>query len=134
MGENTNFVIENKEQPEHRLELDLQNEPERMLLLARPKGRIDIFTYRDMYRRMDEVLEGRDRLLLVFDFSRVSFVASSGWFVFVTLRARLKRSNGVLAFIGLNPDMARVYHSMKMDELISSYDSVESAVESFQKS
>jgi anti-sigma B factor antagonist len=133
MSNTTNYIIENKDQPEHRLELDIQDDPEKKLLLASPKGRIDIFTYRDMYKRMDEVLEGRDRLLLVFDFSKVSFVASSGWFVFVTLRARLKRSGGILAFTGLNQDMSRVYKSMKMDELIASFDSVDAALENFNK-
>lgn len=133
MSENKNFIIENKDQPEHRLELNIEDSPERNLLLAVPKGRIDIFTYRDMYKRMDEVLGDRQKLLVVFDFSQISFVASSGWFVFVTLRARMRRCGGSLAFIGLSADMARVYKSMKMDELVPSHESLDAAIQHFGK-
>lgn len=128
MAEETSFIIENKDQPEHRLELSLQDDAEKSLLVASPKGRIDIFTYRDMYKKLDEILGNRPRLTVVVDFSKITFVASSGWFVFVTLRARLKRNSGALAFVGLAEDMARVYKAMKMDELVPAFDSLEAAV------
>ena len=128
MPEEKNFIIENKDQPEHRLELSLKDDEAASLVVASPKGRIDIFTYRDMYKRLDEVLGTRPNLRVVFDFSKISFVASSGWFVFVTLRARLKRHGGSLTFIGLGEDMARVYKAMKMDELVPSYPDLAAAL------
>lgn len=129
MAEEQKFIIENKDQPEHRLELSISDDADRHLVIATPKGRIDIFTYRDMYKRLDEVLANRAKLLVVFDFSQVSFVASSGWFVFVTLRARMKRLGGTLAFAAMKDDMSRVYKAMKMDELVQAFDSVAAAVQ-----
>lgn len=104
-----------------RLEVDIREDPEKNLVRATLSGRLDIFTYRDLSKRLEEAAGGRSGIRLLVDLSKVNFVASSGWSVFIATRSRLKRGEGKMAFAGLNEDLTRVYEGMKMNELVPAY-------------
>ena len=114
---------------ESRLETQIVDEPERHLVKLLLSGRIDIFTYMGLAKRLEGLVAADPQLRIAVDFSNLAFVASSGWSVFIATRARLKRGGGSLAFCAMQDDLRRVYESMKMTELVPCYASMEEAVQ-----
>lgn len=90
-------------------------------LVFRLEGRLDIFTYLKLKRAMEPRVDQAPDRLWVVDLSGVDFVASSGWAVFLAIRARLNRANCRLVLFGLAPNLARIHHSMNMDKLVPAY-------------
>lgn len=110
-----------------RLQAEISGDREKGLVTARLKGRLDIFTYRDLARQLEAATDQIPDVRLVVDFAGVTFVASSGWSVFVAMRSKLQRQGGKMAFSGMAEDLARVYGAMRMPELVPLYDNAETA-------
>jgi anti-anti-sigma factor len=117
------------EESESRLDIDLHEDPQHQCIVAKLKGRLDVFTYRELARRLEEAIGQKNLVRLVVDLSGVGFIASSGWSAFIATRARLKRGGGKMAFVGLNSDIERVYTAMKMPELVPAFSSLDQAVQ-----
>ena len=89
--------------------------------IFRLEGRLDIFTYLQLKRAMEPRLEQAACKFWLVDLHGVNFVASSGWAVFLAIRARQQRENCGLALFGLAPNLARIHQSMNMGKLVPAY-------------
>jgi anti-anti-sigma factor len=118
-----------KEIPENKLHIEELLDAPQGCSHVRLKGRIDIFNYRDLAARLEKAVLDKAGHRLIVNMAGVGFVASSGWSVFMAIRAKLKRSQGVLVFVGLHGDLSRVYRAMKMDELVPSFATMKEAVD-----
>jgi anti-anti-sigma factor len=90
-------------------------------VIFRLEGRLDIFTYLDLKKRMEPFLESASGKCWLVDFSLVPFVASSGWSVLIGTRTRLKALNCRLALVGLAPNLARIHQSMSMGTMVPAF-------------
>lgn len=109
------------------LKIEVRDDPAVNLVTVELQGRLNIFNYRDLAARLDALSVSRQGVRIILNLALVSFIASSGWSVFVATRGRLKRVEGAMAFCGMNEDLGRVYQAMKMHELVPSYASEEEA-------
>lgn len=115
----------------HRLGIEVADDTAANIATIVLDGRVDVFTYLELARRLSAVHEGRGGIGIVLDLSRVGFVASSGWSVFVTLRNRLSRQGGRVALAGMNGELLRIYRSMKLASLIPTFDDAPAALRAF---
>ena len=113
--------------PSQRLNFEFIEDAAKKCVTAKLTGRVDVFTYLELSKRLNEQFENRPGLALIVDMSGVSFVASSGWSVMIATRTRLRRVDGRLAFAGMNEDLHRIYESMKLPELIPAFASAAEA-------
>lgn len=117
-------------QKESRLDIILDEDATKKLLTINLDGRLDIFTYRELARKLEAALDRTPDLRVVVNFEKVSFVASSGWSVFIATRSKLRRSGGTIVFASMNEELARVYGAMRMPELVKVFPTAEEAVAS----
>ncbi len=64
---------------------------------------------------------------LIIDLSRLTYCDSTGISVLIGAYHRSRAAGGVLALTGMNPDIARVFRVIGLDQVFSSYDTVEDA-------
>ena len=96
-------------------------------IIFRLDGRLDIFTYLQLKQAMQPYIDQGSGLCWLVDLSGVNFVASSGWAVFLAVRARLLREHSSLSLFGLAPNLERIHHSMNMDRLVPAYADLDEA-------
>ena len=113
--------LDGGEDPSQRLKVEVSDDKARNFIRAKLAGRLDVFTYRDLAAKLESHYENRPKVRMVIDLSAVSFVASSGWSVFIALRSRFRSVEGRLALAGMNDDLKRIYASMKLPELIPAF-------------
>jgi len=65
---------------------------------------------------------------LIVDVSGLTYCDSSGISVLVRAYHRARAAGAVLAMAGLNPDIARVFRVIGLDQVLPAYDSTEAAV------
>jgi anti-sigma B factor antagonist len=66
-------------------------------------------------------------LALIIDLSGLSYCDSTGVSVLVGAYHRAKATGAALALAGMNSDIARVFRVIGLDQVFTSYDSVEAA-------
>jgi anti-anti-sigma factor len=111
----------NRDASDERLSVDADEISVPGAVVFRLQGRLDVFTYNDLKESMDPFLAGAAGKCWLVDLSRVPFVASSGWSVFIATRARLNAIGAKLGLLGLLPEQVRVYQSMRMGDLVPAF-------------
>ncbi|HLH57801.1 MAG TPA: STAS domain-containing protein [Streptosporangiaceae bacterium] len=96
------------------------------LCLLSVAGELDYHTAPRLRAGLDEVPldEG---LALIIDLSGLSYCDSTGVSVLVGAYHRAKATGAALALAGMNSDIARVFRVIGLDQVFTSYDSVEAA-------
>ncbi len=113
--------------PEQRLVITVKTDPKKRWVCVHMKGRVDVFTYLELSKRLNELFDDGQGVSLILDLGGVVYVASSGWSVMLATRTRLKRNQGRLVLSGMSEDLARIYKTMKLTDLIPSYATVAEA-------
>ncbi len=104
-----------------RLVITTELDPNKKWVLLSLKGRLDVFTYMGLSKRLNEEIESNPGLNVILELSGVLFVASSGWSVMLATRTRLKRLESRLVLAGMNEDLTRIHSAMKMPGLVPAY-------------
>lgn len=89
-------------------------------------GELDYHTAPRLRAGLDEVRldEG---LALIIDLSGLSYCDSTGVSILVGAYHRAKAAGAALALAGMNSDITRVFRVIGLDQVFTSYDSVEAA-------
>ena len=110
------------------MEIESKDLAESGAKLVSPKGRLDVFAFRELKAYFDELGKDQKDLKLVVDLKNTEYIASSGWSVLLARRKMAKLSGGDLAICGMNEEIKRVYDSMKIFKLLPQADNVDDAV------
>ncbi len=83
-----------------------------------PVGDLDAHSSIHLDERISELIEAGVRQIHV-DFSRVSYVSSAGWGVFISYLEEMNAKNGRIVLSGMSESVRDVYDLLGLDQLIS---------------
>ena len=93
------------------------------------KGRLDTVTSIDLEKKIQELMERPERRL-VFDFSELNYISSSGLRVLLMAAKRLKAVDGKMALVSLNDQNQAVFEIAGFSSFFTVYQSQDEAINS----
>ena len=100
--------------------------------IVQPKGNLDIFTYQDFRKYLEENLTDKISDRVIIDLEKVEYVASSGWAVLLSQSRLLKRAGKVMVLCNMRDEIKSVYEVMNVETLLPSVDGFDDAVKFFE--
>lgn len=94
------------------------------------EGRLDTTTAREAQDRMDQVVDGGARKILV-DFRSLDYISSAGLRVMLATAKKLRASGGALRFCNLNATVAEVFQISGFNTIFDLFPSEAEALEGF---
>ena len=91
------------------------------------EGEIDHHSSQGIRERIDMAFEPTDCRQMIFDFSRVTFMDSSGIGMIIGRYKNAKKRGGTVAISGMSPELGRIFQISGLAKIIDSYDSVNEA-------
>lgn len=96
-------------------------------------GELDHHTAKEVKDLVEEVVKNRGVKNLLFDFSRLSFMDSSGIGVIIGRYKLICSIGGKVAIAGATRAVARLIEMSGINKLINTYDSVDTALKTLQE-
>ena len=112
--------------------MELDFFPDSRTLIVKIDCELDHHTSESLRRRVDNEIQRVMPKMLVFDFSKVNFMDSSGIGVILGRYKNIERANGTAAMIHVKPEINRVFEISGLTKIIKQYDSVQKAIENMQ--
>ena len=111
-----------------------------VLLLERNKnmivkiiGDIDQHNAEDIREKVDKAFERSRCKHMIFDFSGVAFMDSSGIGLLIGRYKNVHSRGGAVAIANMNRDLGRIYNISGLKKIIDSYESLDQAEKQFEK-
>ncbi|MHB2147432.1 STAS domain-containing protein [Calditrichota bacterium LG25] len=95
-------------------------------------GHVDQSNSYQLERLFDNIIESGCYRVIV-DFSKVYYMSSAGWGVFVGEIKRFRDRGGDIKLANMNPDIYEVYQMLEFYHILDDYPSVEAAAAAFKK-
>lgn len=95
-------------------------------------GRLDAYAANDVERELDSLITA-GRVCLVVDFSHLEYISSSGLRVLLAAIKRVKKEQGDIRLVCLQPSVKEVFDIAGFTQLFRLFDKEEEAVNSFRK-
>lgn len=92
------------------------------------EGELDHHSTEEARNKIDNQLDVEGINKLILDFSKVSFMDSSGIGVVIGRYKKLSAKNGRVCIVGVSPSVKRVFELSGMFKIIGLYDSIEEAI------
>ncbi|WP_333859747.1 anti-sigma F factor antagonist [Clostridium sp.] len=93
------------------------------------EGELDHHSTEEARNKIDNQLDVEGINKLILDFSKVSFMDSSGIGVVIGRYKKLSAKNGRVCIVGVSPSVKRVFELSGMFKIIGLYDSIEEAIQ-----
>ena len=93
-------------------------------------GYLDTTTATELERTIFELV-GRQEYKLVLDLSRVSYISSAGWGIFISEIKNIRNHGGDLKLSGMVGDVYEVFQLLEFHTILEAYDSTGLAVAAF---
>lgn len=100
--------------------------------VVRVLGQIDTTTSHELERRLQYLLKDQ-QFEVAIDLSKVSYISSAGWGIFISEIRGIRESGGDLKLAGMTPEVAEVFELLEFHNILESYRTVEAAVEKFDR-
>ncbi len=100
--------------------------------VVRVLGQIDTTTSHELERRLQYLLKDQ-QFEIAIDLSKVSYISSAGWGIFISEIRGIRESGGDLKLAGMAPEVAEVFELLEFHNILESYRTVEAAVEKFDR-
>lgn len=100
------------------------------IALFRVQGIVDTTTSPQLHKVIAETIRNGASQIIV-DLGAVNYVSSAGWGVFVGEIRGIRENGGDLKIIQMLPDVNEVFEMLEFNRILSSYDSLEEAVDDF---
>lgn len=94
-------------------------------------GYVDSATSLNMDEAIDSILQQRTYHVVV-DLTKVSYISSAGWGVFISKIKDIRENHGGLKIAGMRPDVRDVFDLLGFGHIIEAHDTVEDAVAAFE--
>lgn len=98
--------------------------------VLRVSGYVDTTTSPDLERRLQALLREK-RYHVVVDLSKVEYISSAGWGIFISEIREIREHGGDLKLAGMIPDVREVFDLLEFENILQSYPDAELAVASF---
>ncbi|GKU23604.1 MULTISPECIES: anti-sigma F factor antagonist [Clostridium] len=97
-------------------------------LIVALTGELDHHSAEEIRVKVDDRIDRDGVKSLVFDFSRVTFMDSSGIGMVIGRYKRLLMRNGKVSVVAANKNVKRVFELSGMFKIINSYESIDDAI------
>jgi anti-sigma B factor antagonist len=94
-------------------------------------GYVDSATSLNMDEAIDSILLQKVYQIVV-DLTKVSYISSAGWGVFISTIKDIRENNGGLKIAGMRPDVRDVFDLLGFGHIIEAHDTVQDAVNAFE--
>jgi anti-sigma B factor antagonist len=94
-------------------------------------GYVDSATSLNMDEAIDSILQQRVYHVVV-DLTKVSYISSAGWGVFISKIKDIRENHGGLKIAGMRPDVRDVFDLLGFGHIIEAHDTVQEAVAAFE--
>jgi len=98
--------------------------------VLRVSGYVDTTTSPDLERRLQALLR-EQRYHVVVDLSKVEYISSAGWGIFISEIREIREHGGDLKLAGMVPDVREVFDLLEFENILQSYPDADLAVASF---
>jgi anti-sigma B factor antagonist len=98
--------------------------------VLRVSGYVDTTTSPDLERRLQALLREK-RYHVVVDLSKVEYISSAGWGIFISEIREIREQGGDLKLAGMVPDVREVFDLLEFENILHSYADADQAVASF---
>jgi anti-sigma B factor antagonist len=98
--------------------------------VLRVSGYVDTTTSPDLERRLQALLREK-RYHIVVDLSKVEYISSAGWGIFISEIREIREHGGDLKLAGMIPDVREVFDLLEFENILQSYTDADLAVSSF---
>jgi len=99
-------------------------------LYIKLEGEIDHHNAQGLRDNIDKAFDPTDCRNIIFDFSAVTFMDSSGIGMIIGRYKNAKKRGGNVAIAGMTPEIARIFQISGLAKIIDSYASIEEAEKS----
>ena len=100
------------------------------IALMRLKGFLDTTTSGEVTIQLRDILNNGIYRLVV-DMSRVNYVSSAGWGVFVGEIRSIRENGGDLKIVQMTPDVYEVFEMLEFDRILDYYETIEESINDF---
>jgi anti-sigma B factor antagonist len=90
-------------------------------------GYIDTTTSAELEREIKSLIHA-GRYKIIVDLSRVSYISSAGWGIFISVIREIRENTGDLRLVGMIPDVYEVFELLEFQNILGAYPTVEEAV------
>ncbi len=94
-------------------------------------GYVDSATSLNMDEAIDSILR-QGNYAVVVDLTRVGYISSAGWGVFISKIKDIREHGGGLKIAGMRPDVRDVFDLLGFGHIIEAHETVEEAVAAFE--
>lgn len=112
------------------LNLNIELEPRRDVLIVRLSGELDHHTSEDVRTKIDETLSNDRFPHVVFNLQKVTFMDSSGLGVILGRYKQINQLGGTLAVCSLTPPVYKLFELSGMFKIVKAYDREDQALRS----
>ena len=98
--------------------------------ILRVSGYVDTTTSPELERRMQALLREK-RYHIVVDLSRVEYISSAGWGIFISEIREIREQGGDLKLAGMIADVREVFDLLEFENILQAYPESDLAVSSF---
>lgn len=95
-------------------------------------GYVDSATSLNMDEAIDSILQQQRVYQIVVDLTKVSYISSAGWGVFISKIKDIRENHGGLKIAGMRPDVRDVFDLLGFGHIIEAHDTVQDAVNAFE--
>lgn len=98
--------------------------------VLRVSGYVDTTTSPELERRMQALLKEK-RFHIVVDLTRVEYISSAGWGIFISEIREIREHGGDLKLAGMIPDVREVFDLLEFENILQAFPEPDLAVSSF---
>ncbi len=98
--------------------------------VLRVSGYVDTTTSPELERRMQALLRDK-RYHIVVDLTRVEYISSAGWGIFISEIREIREHGGDLKLAGMVPDVREVFDLLEFENILQAFPDPDLAVSSF---
>ena len=101
-------------------------------LIIKINGEIDQHNSEDIREKIDKAFERSRCRHIIFDFSGVAFMDSSGIGLLIGRYKKVRSRGGTVAIANMNCDLGRIYNISGLKKIINSFESLDQAEKQFE--
>jgi len=99
------------------------------IYIVKLSGKMDIFTFKLGKDFLSDISEDLEGINVVVDLREMKYIASSGWSILISRSKTISRAKGKFVLFGMSPEIYRIYKSMKLKGLVTSFMSEQEALD-----
>lgn len=100
--------------------------------VVRVEGYIDTTTSAELEKIVNSLFKA-GRYMLIMDLSRIDYISSAGWGIFISQIREIRNQGGDLKLAGMISDVYEVFELLEFHRILNAFNTVEEAVREFEK-